>query len=47
MCVSDVSLLLSVSKKVVSKSQTCRVEVLLSIVRSAAGMVSANIIIWE
>lgn len=44
MCVSDVSLLLSV---VVSNNQTCRIQILLSIVQSAAGMVSASEIIWE
>lgn len=44
MCVSDVSLLLSV---VVSKSQTCRVQLLLSTVQSAAGMVPASVMIWE
>lgn len=43
MCVSDVSLLLSV---VVSKSQTCRVQILLPIVQSA-GMMSASVIVWE
>lgn len=44
MCVSNAFLLLSV---VVSKSQTCTVQILLSVVQSAVGMVSASVIIGK